>query len=72
MAMDNDKVRASVVGASEFPEMVRRYRINGVPKTIVNETVEILGAQPEHIFVSEALKPFTEAKPTSVPPRPEL
>ena len=63
--MENDKVRASVVGAAEFPEAVRRYRISGVPKTVVNETVEILGAQPEEVFVAQALGPFTEAKPTS-------
>lgn len=62
--MDNDKVRTSVVGAGEFPDMIRRYRINGVPKTVVNETVEIMGAQPEDLFVAEALRPFTEEKPT--------
>ena len=31
-------------------------RVTGVPKTIVNETIEILGALPEHDFVDAALQ----------------
>jgi hypothetical protein len=58
MAIESEKVSASVIGAAEFPDDIRRYRISGVPKTIVNDRVEILGAQPESIFVSEALGPF--------------
>lgn len=55
MALENPKISASVVDATEFPDLVRRYRINGVPKTVVNDRVEILGAQPEEIFVGQAL-----------------
>lgn len=58
MAMTSEKVRMASVGAAEFPDAVRKYRISGVPKTVVNDTVEILGAQPEHMFVEEALRPF--------------
>jgi predicted DsbA family dithiol-disulfide isomerase len=32
-------------------ELTRRYRVTGVPKTIINGTVEILGAVPEDAFV---------------------
>jgi predicted DsbA family dithiol-disulfide isomerase len=39
------------VEATEFMELSRRYRVTGVPKTIVNGTVEILGAVPEAAFV---------------------
>lgn len=61
--MESEKVSASVVGAAEFPDDIRRYRISGVPKTVVNDRVEILGAQPENIFVAEALGPFTTQTP---------
>jgi hypothetical protein len=61
MAMESEQVTASIVGAAEFPEDVRKYRISGVPKTVVNDSVEILGAQPENIYVGEALRPFTKA-----------
>ena len=55
MALENPKISASIVDATEFPDLVRRYRINGVPKTVVNDRVEILGSQPEEIFVGQAL-----------------
>jgi predicted DsbA family dithiol-disulfide isomerase len=32
---------------------VRRYQISAVPKTVVNDEVEILGAQPEETFVRQ-------------------
>jgi hypothetical protein len=62
MAVQSDKVTMASVGAAEFPEFIQRYRISGVPKTVVNDQVEIVGAQPERLFVPEALQPFTAAK----------
>ena len=67
MAMSSEKVTMASVGAAEFPDDVRRYRISGVPKTIVNDQVEILGALPENAFVAEALSPFTNGGPESKP-----
>ncbi len=61
MSMVSEKVTMASVGAAEFPDTVQKYRITGVPKTIVNEKVEILGAQPESLFVPEALTPFTSS-----------
>ena len=55
MALENPKISVSIVDATEFPDLVRRYRINGVPKTVVNDRVEILGSQPEEIFVGQVL-----------------
>ena len=59
MALENPQISASIVDATEFPDLVQRYRINGVPKTVVNDRVEILGAQPEEIFVGEVLSAST-------------
>lgn len=36
-------------------ERAATYRVTGVPKTVVNETGEILGALPEEEFVRQAL-----------------
>ena len=36
-------------------ELSRRFRVTGVPKTIVNNAIEILGALPEHDFVRQVL-----------------
>ena len=38
-------------------DLSRKFRVTGVPKTIVNEKVEILGALPEADFVDAALAP---------------
>ncbi len=56
MALENQNITASAIEATEFPDLVQRYAINGVPKTVVDERVEILGALPEAVFVRQALK----------------
>lgn len=62
MAYANPNITADAVDAQEFMELSRRYRITGVPKTIVNDTVEILGGLPEADFVSAVLqRPDTAA-----------
>lgn len=47
MAIESDQVTADVVEASEYPHLAQRYRIYGVPKTVINDTVEFEGARPE-------------------------
>jgi hypothetical protein len=32
-------------------DLTRRFNVTGVPKTIVNDSIEILGALPEEQFV---------------------
>ena len=36
-------------------ELTRKFRVTGVPKTIVNGSIEILGALPEDAFVRGVL-----------------
>lgn len=57
MAFESPKITAACVEATEFMELSRRYRVTGVPKTIVNGTVEILGAVPEDAFVKSVVLP---------------
>ena len=64
MARESAHIRASCVEATEFMELTRRFRVTGVPKTIVNGTIEILGALPEDAFVREVLGlPDTDSPP---------
>jgi predicted DsbA family dithiol-disulfide isomerase len=44
-------VRADIVEASEFPDLAQRYSVYAVPKTVINEATEFVGAQPEAAFV---------------------
>ena len=55
MAFENAHITASAVAAVEYPDLVRQYRVTGVPKTVVNDRIEILGAVPEASFVSQVL-----------------
>jgi hypothetical protein len=56
MAAANPHITAVAIEATEFMELSRKYRVTGVPKTIVNETIEILGALPEQDYVRTALE----------------
>lgn len=49
--MASPKVSTDIVEASEFPDLAERYNVYAVPKIVVNETVEFVGAQPEPQFV---------------------
>ncbi len=57
--MENPNVKTAIVEAGEFPELIDRYQIDGVPKTVVNERNSILGAVPEQVFVEQALEGLT-------------
>jgi len=49
-----------VIEATEFPDLARKYRVSGVPKTVIDETIEVLGAEPEDVFVGHVLEGITE------------
>ena len=45
-------------------DLSRKFRVTGVPKTIVNGSIEILGALPEETFVRSVLNlPESDAPP---------
>lgn len=52
MAMVNPRIVAEVVEVSEFPHLAQRYRVMGVPKTVINDRVEFTGAVPEEAFLA--------------------
>jgi hypothetical protein len=51
MAIESSNVIADVVEVNEFPHLAQRYAIRGVPKTVINETVDFIGSIPESQFV---------------------
>jgi hypothetical protein len=56
MAFANPHITAYAVEATEFPDLARKYRITGVPKTVVNDRIEILGGIPQDDFIQQALR----------------
>ena len=68
MAVESEQIVADVVEISEFPDMARRYGVTGVPKIVINDEVELLGAQPESAFV-EAVCKSASAEASADPPK---
>jgi hypothetical protein len=60
MAFASPQITALAVEATEYPDLARKYRVTGVPKSIVNEKVEILGALPQDLFVDQVLSATSE------------
>jgi hypothetical protein len=58
MAMESPQVTADVVEANEFPLLSRQYAVQAVPKTVVNDRLELLGAMPEARFLQEVKQAF--------------
>jgi len=56
MAYANPLITADAVDAQEFMDLSRRYRVTGVPKTVVNDTIEVLGGLPEADFIDAVLQ----------------
>jgi predicted DsbA family dithiol-disulfide isomerase len=51
MAVESQYVSADVIEAMEFPDLARRYQVRGVPKIVINDRIEFVGAQPESEFL---------------------
>lgn len=56
MAVASDRVRATAIEATEFPDLSRAYRVMAVPKVIINERIQFEGALPEREFLAAVLE----------------
>ena len=56
MAVASDRVRATAIEATEFPDLSRAYRVMAVPKVVINERVQFEGALPEREFLAAVLE----------------
>ncbi|MEA3267483.1 MAG: thioredoxin family protein [Candidatus Fermentibacteria bacterium] len=55
MAAYSDRVVAEGIEANEFQDLSIKYKVQGVPRTVINETYAVEGAQPESYLI-EGLK----------------
>jgi glutaredoxin-like protein len=55
-AMENDLIKADVIDANEFPQLAVKYGVMGVPKIVVNEKVDFVGAVSEDLFLQYVLQ----------------
>ena len=56
IAIESDRVTADVVEVSEFADMAQRYSVTAVPKIVLNDQMELIGAQPESTLVKAVLE----------------
>ena len=61
-AFINDNIQADMVEGSQFPDLVQKYQVEGVPKTIINETTSLEGAQPEGVLYMTILRTIDPAE----------
>jgi glutaredoxin-like protein len=66
LAIESDMVKADVIETSEFPDLAQKYNVIGVPKIIINETIEFVGAFNEDLFAEHVL--LGAFQPTSPSP----
>ena len=56
MAIASDRVTATAIEATEFPELSRAYQVMAVPKIVMNDRVQFEGALPEAQFLEAVVR----------------
>jgi glutaredoxin-like protein len=62
-ALESNMIKSDVIEVSEFPHLGQKYSVMGVPKIVINERTELVGAVPEAQFVAHILQ---ASKPPSI------
>lgn len=55
LAIESDMVKADVIDSSEFPDLALKYNVIGVPKIVINEKIEFVGAFNEDLFAEHVV-----------------
>ena len=56
LAVASPRITATAIEATEFPDLAKTYRVSGVPKTVIDGRIEILGAQSEDVLVAQLVQ----------------
>jgi len=59
-ALENKYITAEGIEVIEFPQLGNYYNVSGVPKTVINDKEEIMGAVPEIAFLESIEKAISE------------
>lgn len=59
-ALESKYITAEGIEVIEFPQLGNYYNVSGVPKTVINDKEEIIGAVPETIFLESIEKAISE------------
>jgi glutaredoxin-like protein len=50
-AIESDNVKADGIEVTGFPDLVQQHRISSVPKTVIDDRTEFVGAGPEELLL---------------------
>ena len=56
LALESDLISADMVEVIEFPHLATKYQVMGVPRTVIDENIQIEGAVPEPMLMREFAK----------------
>ena len=62
----NEGLLVDIVESNEFPEISNLYGIRGVPTSIIDQSVSVVGAQPPQQFLA-TIKEHIESKRSESP-----
>ncbi|MBW2078853.1 MAG: thioredoxin family protein [Deltaproteobacteria bacterium] len=54
--MASEQITADMIEGSEFPYLINKYNVQGVPHTVINEEHSLVGAHKDGVLVKEILK----------------
>lgn len=54
-AVESEFIKVDVIDAGEFPQLASKYGVMGVPKIVINEQIDFVGAVPENVFLDHVL-----------------
>lgn len=60
LALASDWIQADMIEASEFPHLANKYKVYGVPRTVINEVIHLEGAYPEEMLLPELMQVLDE------------
>lgn len=63
-AIENPTIKADMIEINEFPQLAIKYNVMGVPKTVINETIELVGMQPEEELLRQVAIATRPLSPT--------
>jgi glutaredoxin-like protein len=55
LAIESDMITADVIDSSEFATLAQKYSVIGVPKIVINEKIDFVGAFSEDLFAEHVV-----------------
>ena len=62
MAYENGNIRADMVEVTEFPHLAVKYKVQGVPRSVINEDTFVEGAVPDGILLDKIVEAYQQAQ----------